>query len=335
MSAIAPNVKLSRKRFLFRWTYEVVAFLVIFVMFVTDVALSLKLGQPWVAFIVLGTLAIAFILIGVSVYRLMRHREKLFRYPLELTMLWLDYRNKRQKWFNESFSKWDGEIFLISVMSEHSLEKIQKLVDQPRGTTRLGLQRLRVLTFDPEISDEMLRAFLEHIGEPGIDKKEVFDNKKEQVKNAWIGWTNIQTILRNRVTVLPYRLFPTLQGIVRYKLVSDPKSLSSSERRIPVDANIELFTYKTPPSERASLYIEYEKNPEIFDFFVSRFENLWDSVAKQSPKPDLSVKSKEIQKQQIEISREAETNALSETESEEKPEAVSSTESEASHNQES
>jgi len=180
------------------------------------------------------------------------HRGRLLAAPLPAER-GRRHRSTNQAWFRETLQS-GQDVLLVSIASEHTLTDLEGYLRS--GDVTLG--RLRVLTFDPTTPDVVFDSVSRHLGEPLV-------RLKEQICRAHQRWRQIEQE-HSFVKVLTYSSAPTLQAVFRGDEACD----------------VEFFTYSTPPSERASLFVQKGRNPVAFRLFKNACESLWNEAEKKT-----------------------------------------------------
>jgi len=167
---------------------------------------------------------------------------------LESGLICFKHRSLNREWFESTFQN-GGDVLMLTTMSEHTLTEIEGYFRDGK----VNVQRLRVLTLSPDLPDDIVDSIARHLGESS-------QKVKEQISRACSRWR----ALENNHTVLevrPYSTSPTLHAIFR-----------GNE-----SADIELLTFQTVSSDRASLFLDAKQNPVALDLFKTATEKLWNA----------------------------------------------------------
>lgn len=196
---------------------------------------------------------------GAIKYLLVWMTGKFVRYlkrasPYKLVTLCLKHRPYTRDKYEGAFASGQDVLF-ITVMSQHNLKQMPTLLEK----ANVNNTRLRVLTWDPNLSTETIDSLRKHLGE----NPENPERTVEQVKQASQDWDSLASKHSN-ITVRKYRSSPTMQGLVVGKEWTQ----------------IELLPFATHPDYRPALILTATSDPEAFELFRSAFENLWNSAEK-------------------------------------------------------
>jgi len=139
------------------------------------------------------------------------------------------------------------ELIYVTIMSKHTLLKMPKRIRCAKDSHTT----LNVLTWDPNVGPETIRAFGKHLGEE--------TTAQQQIREAYAKW---QKLARKNPTVIKragsYLSSPTMQGIV---VLNDW-------------ALIELIPYQTAPVERPAMFLSASLDVHLFSLFQSAFKAL-------------------------------------------------------------
>jgi hypothetical protein len=161
----------------------------------------------------------------------------------------LHRRRVAQELYEASFASGkDKEVIYLSIMSgKNALERMPERIRRAEAAHT----SINALTWDPAVGSDVIKAFGNHIGEaPTV---------VEQTRKACAAWKKLAqehpgTIRKAGI----YRSSPTMQGLV---VLHDW-------------ALVEMIPYRTPPSERLSVFLSAALDAELFSVFQSAFENL-------------------------------------------------------------
>ena len=158
-------------------------------------------------------------------------------------------RNFKDRFFLSALQSQD-KILLLSIMSKHTLNDINEL----NAKKKLKTQQLRVLTFTPEsTTNEMYRSLSSHLNEYPVS------NIRQQIKNAWKGWKDLEKESKLKIKVRGYASIPTIQGI----LVENNYVM------------LEILTFHSQPDNRLGVLMTKKDCPKSFTLVSESFEALW------------------------------------------------------------
>ena len=152
-----------------------------------------------------------------------------------------------QELYEASFTS-GGEVIYLSIMSgKNTLAKMPERMQRAEASHTT----INVLTWDPAVGADVIRAFGNHIDEEAT--------VVEQTRVACDTW---KKLARDHAGVVKkagvYRSSPTMQGLV----VLDDWAL------------VEMIPYRTPPGERLSIFLSASLDRELFPMFQSSFQRL-------------------------------------------------------------
>jgi hypothetical protein len=158
----------------------------------------------------------------------------------------LHRRTVAQELYEASFES-GKEVIYLSIMSKNTLGKMPERIRR----AETAHTKLNVLTWDPEVGAEVIKAFGNHLGEEAT--------VVEQTRDACATWQKLAkehpgTVQKAGV----YRSSPTMQGLV----VLEDWAL------------VEMIPYRTVPSERPSIFLCASLDTELFPVFQSAFKKL-------------------------------------------------------------
>ena len=192
--------------------------------------------------------------------------------PWKLAEVCLQYRqHARNRYYEAAFDS-GRDVLYISIMSEGTLKAMQPLLERAQKSNT----RLRVLTWHHDISDTVIEAFRQHLGEHDYAP----ERTSAQVRQAAVDWRQLESIYSN-LQVREYRSAPTMQGyIVEGKY-----------------AVVELMPYRVHPTDRPALVLRPHRDRQMYTLLRQRFELLWnDSRASEQPnkalEPSAPVRSR-------------------------------------------
>lgn len=165
---------------------------------------------------------------------------------IESGLICFKHRSLNREWF-ESTLRSELDVLMLTTMSDHTLTDIEGYFRDGK----INVQRLRVLTLSPNLSDDIVGSIARHLGESS-------QKVKEQIPRAYQRWRDLE-INHSALEVRSYSTLPTLHAVFR----GDES------------ADIELLTYQTVPSDRASLFFDSKQNRVALDLFKSTAEKLW------------------------------------------------------------
>ena len=167
---------------------------------------------------------------------------------LEGGLICFKHRSLNREWFESTYQS-GNDILMLTTMSEHTLTEIEGYFRDGK----VNVQRLRVLPLSPHLPDEVVDSIAHHLGE-SVQKV------NEQISRAYTRWRALENN-HHVLEVRPYSASPTLHAIFR----GDES------------ADIELLTYQTVPSDRASLFLDSKHNRTALHFFKNAAEKLWNT----------------------------------------------------------
>ncbi len=159
----------------------------------------------------------------------------------------LQRRMVAQELYEASFASGKEVIYLSIMSGKNALESMPERIRCAEAANT----RINVLTWDPEVGSDVIKAFGNHLGEePTV---------VEQTQKASAAWKKLAqqhpgTIRKAGI----YRSSPTMQGLV---VLNDW-------------ALVEMIPYRTPPSERLSIFLSAALDAELFSVFQSALKKL-------------------------------------------------------------
>ena len=159
----------------------------------------------------------------------------------------------RKKYYVEAFSS-RTTVYYLSIMSKTQLENINPLLEVARETKT----KLCVMTWDENVSVAVVEALRVHLNEnnenPALTVR--------QVKQAALAWHDIENKYKGTVEVRYYSSCPTLQGLI----VENSWAI------------IEMLPFQTNTMERPALILTPNGDPELFQLFSEKWEQLWNTA---------------------------------------------------------
>lgn len=147
----------------------------------------------------------------------------------------------------EASFKSGKELIYVTIMSKHTLQKMPERIRSARDSNTT----LNVLTWDPSVGSQAIKAFGKHLGEE--------TTAAQQLREAYAEW---QKLARENPAVIrragSYLSSPTMQGVI----VVDDWAL------------IELIPYRTQPTDRPAMFLSASLEKDLFFLFQSSFKAL-------------------------------------------------------------
>jgi len=202
---------------------------------------------------VLGNAIWAFVSRGLtlgttSALRLLKRNS-----PYKPTAMCLRHRiNAREKYYEGAFHSGKNVLYL-SIMSQSTLKDMRPHLEDctKSGTT------LRALTWDRSVPKELIEAYRLHLNEVQTPQAAVV-----QARGAARDWRMLEGEF-DCLTVREFSSLPTMQGLI----VKDSWAL------------VELIPFCTATHDRPALLLTPKTDPELFELFTQKWENLWDSAS--------------------------------------------------------
>lgn len=195
--------------------------------------------------------------VGISLVHLSRRNS-----PFKATTICLRHRTNAKDQYYEGAFRSGKDVLYVSFMSQQTLKTMEpRLRDSQQWRTHL-----RVLTWAQDMSPEVIEAVRLHLNE----NKENPGRSLQQARDATSDWRQIQKTYGN-VEVREYSSAPMLQGLI----VGDSWAL------------VELIPFNTMTDDRPALVLTPKSDPELFELFRRKFEDLWNANAPQ-PSPSSS-----------------------------------------------
>jgi hypothetical protein len=159
----------------------------------------------------------------------------------------LQRRVVAQELYEASFGSGKEVIYLSIMSGKNTLAQMPERIRRAESSHT----KVNVLTWDPQVGADVIGAFGNHLGEEAT--------VVEQTRVACATWRalakkHLGTIKKAGV----YRSSPTMQGLV----VLDEWMA------------VEMIPYRTPPSERLSIFLSASLDAEIFSMFQEAFKRL-------------------------------------------------------------
>jgi hypothetical protein len=173
--------------------------------------------------------------------------------------IFLNHRPHTRQWYERAFdaSRYPTAEFLyITIMSKNTLPYVKAALRK-----RARPSEMRVLTWDPTLSEDVFEAMRLHLGENESNVEETY----KQIRSAAKEWGKLNSKYKNTgcLKVKTYRSVPTMQGLI----VKNHWAL------------IELLPFHGETKKRPAILLEAERAQDqmLLDHFYDAFDELWRS----------------------------------------------------------